>query len=78
MPISSLIIRTTTERAAEVAEVANAIEGVSVTDIQGANLVTVTETDSRQDDKKLWDQLEKIEGVIAVDAIYHNFEDLEG
>ena len=77
MPITSLIVRVTAGDIQAVAEKIRSLPGAGVSDIKVDSLVAITETDDRQVDKALWDQIEQIPGVAAVDVIYHNFEDLE-
>ncbi len=77
MPISSLIVQTVTTKVDEVAEAIGNLEGASVTKVEGANIVTLTDTKSREEDQKIWDKLESIPGVIGVSLIYHNFEDVK-
>lgn len=77
MPITSLIVRTTADNIQTVAEKIRRLPGASVSDIKDDSLVVITDTEDRQADKALWDQMEQISGVAAVDVIYHNFEDLE-
>jgi nitrate reductase NapAB chaperone NapD len=75
MPISSLIVRTRSERTREVAESLKALKEVLVSEIHGENIIILTETPQQSYDKNLWDKIEKISGVLQCDLIYHNFED---
>ncbi len=77
MPISSLIVRAAPEMAKQVADHIRRLSGADVSRIQGDSIVAVTETETREQDKKLWDDMKAIDGVLGVDLIYHNFEDME-
>ncbi len=77
MPISSLIIKTQKQEIQKVADELRRLKGTIVSDVLDENIVVVTETEDRKEDKSLWDQMEKISGVMQVDLIYHNFEDAE-
>ncbi len=76
MPITSLLIRTKAERTAAIADEAALLQGVEIAEIRNDIIVAVTDTATRDEDKGLWDTLEQITGVLTVDAIYHNFEDV--
>ena len=76
MPISSLVIQTQPDQITSVIESINDLPGASVTKQQDGKLIVITETENNQQDRALWDQMELINGVVAVDAIYHNFETL--
>jgi nitrate reductase NapAB chaperone NapD len=78
MPTSSLIVRTEDGQSSATVVAIKELAGAAVTDRQGSDLVVVTETASRLDDRVIWNQLEKLPGVLNVDLIYHNFEDQEG
>lgn len=78
MPVSSLIIRTEKDKTQVIAEQLNACQEATVSEIQGDNIILVTETKAQSDDRMLWDTIEKISGVLHCDLIYHNFEDEEG
>lgn len=78
MPISSLIIKTKPERAQAVVSHINTIQQAEIVEIQQPNIVVITDTTQRSEDKDLWKQIEAIPGVISCDLIYHNFEDEEG
>ena len=41
------------------------------------SLLVITETDATSEDEALWKRIEGVAGVVAVELIYHNFEDLE-
>lgn len=77
MPVSSLIIQADPKLLDEVRNAINELNGASVTRVEGASLVTITETTTKSEDKSLWEDFERIPGVISVNLIYHNFEDLE-
>ena len=78
MPISSLVVRASQEKIQDVASQVQLLEGASISTIEKESIVVLTETKSQRDDKKLWDDIEKIPGVLQCDLIYHNFEDVEG
>ena len=75
MPISSLIIRTEKNRTKEVADILNNFEEAEISEIHDEDIIIITETKEQIDDKALWEQIEKIPGVVKCDLIYHNFED---
>jgi len=56
----------------------SALEQVSVTDTVKGSLVVLTDTETRKQDKSIWDAIEKVPGVRKLDLVYHNFEDLAG
>ena len=76
MPISSLIVVVEESRVDDVVGVINSLPGAKVTKTEGTNILTLTETDSPEADKGLWDSLENIPGVVGVNLVYHNFEDV--
>ena len=78
MPISSVIVRTSAGRAAEVAGHLKDFPESTVEKIHGDNVVLVTETRDQDHDRALWERIENVPGVIQCDLIYHNFEDVEG
>ncbi len=78
MPISSLIIRTQEEKTSEVADKLKDFKAVNVENIEGSNIVIITDTIEQKNDKELWSNIENISGVLQCDLIYHNFEDEEG
>ena len=77
MPISSLIVRTTEPDANGVARALETHPAVTTCEVRGADILIVTETGATSDDEALFKQFEQVEGVRAVELIYHNFEDLE-
>ena len=77
MPISSLIVRTGEPDASRIVPALEAIGAVTSCDAQGPNIIVITETDATSEDEALWKTIEGVEGVVAVELIYHNFEDLE-
>ncbi len=77
MPISSLIVRTKADQANAVCRALKTNEYVSSTEVHGDNIVLVTQTENRIEDKYLWDTIENVPGVLQCDLIYHNFEDVE-
>ena len=78
MPISSLIIRTDNRQTQDVVEHLKTFKEVTVSEIHNENIILVTETVRQDQDKTLWEDIEKIPGVLQCDLIYHNFEDAEG
>ena len=78
MPISSLIVRTRLADAAPIGRVLEAMEAVVSWEARGPDLVVLTETRSPQDDATLWETIERVDGVAAVELVYHNFEDWKG
>ncbi len=77
MPISSLIIQSKESRSQEVADRLRGLAGVEVSEIRGDQVVVLTETSSRKEDREVWKAMESTEHVLGVSLIYHNFEDLE-
>lgn len=77
MPITSLIVKVTEDDMDKTLSAIDGMEGVEVTDVKGNDLVVILDTASRKQDRELWQQLEELPGVHALNAIYHNFEDLE-
>ena len=77
MPISSLVIKVAEHEVEKVVEKISSLNGARVSDTIGNSIVTLTETASTAQDKEMLEQLEQIEGVISVNLIYHNFEDVE-
>ncbi len=77
MPISSLIITAKPEQTQHVVHRLRALEQTEVAKVQEPNIVVITDTQQRSQDKMLWKQIESLPGVISCDLIYHNFEDEE-
>lgn len=78
MPISSLIVRTKANETNVIADqIRNTVDHTEVSNIEGDNIVVLTDTATRDEDKEIWGKIESIPGVLKVDLIYHNFEDLE-
>jgi len=77
MPVSSLIVRTTAGAAPRAAHAVGALAGVTSCAVDDTDLVVITETRATAEDEALWKRIEQVEGVLAVELIYHNFEDLE-
>lgn len=78
MPISSLIVTTDPEETRSVSERLRGLERVTVADTHRESLVVLTDTETRAQDKSVWDLIEKTPGVKSLALVYHNFEDLEG
>lgn len=76
MPVSGLVVRTKRGKALAVAERLRDFDRVEITDLLCDSLVLVTDTNSRDADKTLWDAVEAVEDVAELSLIYHNFEDL--
>lgn len=77
MPVSSLIVSTQEHQAGRVAEAIDQMPSTSVCRVIQNDIVVLTETRDQQEDQRLWEQMKQIPGVLAVDLIYHNFEDVE-
>ena len=77
MPISSLIVTTAPGLSAHAVTLIDEFDNAEVTDHHGDQLVVITDTVSRGADKDLWHRIENTPGVIKVDAIYNNFEDID-
>ena len=78
VPISSLIVRTEAAGTDAVVAEVSALAGATVSHVEGQDIVVLTETQARSEDTGLWERIESMHGVNAVELIYHNFEDLEG
>ncbi len=76
MPISSLIVRSGEDTVDAVVQAIGQMPGASVVEVQGGAVAALTETDDKIQDKALWDRMEQLPGVVKVDLIYHNFEDV--
>ena len=77
MPISSLIVRMKAEKVESVLKGLAGMETTSVHETRGENVIIVTQTETKEQDKEIWESIERLDGVIQTDLIYHNFEDLE-
>ncbi|MHC4781088.1 MAG: chaperone NapD [Planctomycetota bacterium] len=77
MPVSGLIVRVKAGETERVSKEIGRIPGAEVTDVMGDCIVTVTDTANPAHDRRLWKQLEELPGVIKVDGVYRNFEDVE-
>lgn len=77
MPISSLIVRTKEKYTEEISQKLKTIKGVRVEGMKYRDIVLVTDTSTREDDKAIWKEIEDLPGVLQCDLIYHNFEDEE-
>ena len=77
MPISSMVVRVQPGRGAQVASRIVAVPSANVTDIRDDELVVVTDTASREDDRRIWEEIEGLDNVLSIALVYHNFEDLE-
>jgi nitrate reductase NapAB chaperone NapD len=78
IPISSLILRIGEGYSEAVRATVSSMEGVTISS-EGENaLAILSETVHPKEDKAIWAQLENIEGVLALELVYHNFEDMEG
>ena len=77
MPISSLIVRTEEGHTAEIGALLATHPAIEVSHVAESAVAIVTETPEDSVDKLLWKQIEGMAGVMHVELIYHNFEDLE-
>ncbi len=77
MPVSSLIVRVKEEKKEFVLKSLKEYAAAEISDVLGESIVLITDTESQAEDKKLWQQIEEIPGVLQCDLIYHNFEDEE-
>lgn len=76
MPIASLVVRATLDMVDEVAQKIDEINGVTVTYVDGEKLVVLTETNSRDEDLETWEVIKGLNGVINLDLIYYNYEEV--
>ena len=77
MPISSMVVRVQSGRGAQVASRIAALPSAEVTDIQGHELVVVSDTANREEDRRIWEEIEGLDNVLSTALVYHNFEDLD-
>ena len=77
MPVSSMILKVRAGAAADVATRLRAMPGVEVEDAPDGQLVVVTDTPDRDQDKRLGRAIDADPGVVSQTLIYHNFEDVE-
>ena len=77
MPISSLIVRTTTGAGPTLAGDLTDHPAIEVCQVTPEAVAIVTETPEEPMDRLLWKQLEAHDAVTHVELIYHNFEELE-
>ncbi|MBI2422368.1 MAG: chaperone NapD [Candidatus Hydrogenedentes bacterium] len=78
MPISGVILRTQPLTCPAVAQHCLLLPYITITHQQDDALVLVTDTPDARCERDIVGTLERIDGVVAVEVIYHNFEDLEG
>lgn len=77
MPVSGLIVRTRPSQARAVAHACATVPSVEVTHVDAAALVVVTQGNTEAADRQAMESLQKLAGVVAVELIYHNFEDVQ-
>ena len=77
MPVSSLIVGTQEHQVGRVAEAIDRMPSTSVCRVVQNDIVVLTETRDQEEDRQLWNRMKQIPGVLTVDLIYHNFEDVE-
>lgn len=77
MPISSIVIKSREDKTDQVVTGLKALAAVTIEHIKNDHIVAVTETLDHDEDKDLWAQIENMPGVMQLDLIYHNFEDIE-
>ena len=75
MVISSLVVETTPETTARVAEDLGRIEGVEVHETNGHKIVVTIEADTVDDSHDIASGFIGIEGVTGINLVYANFED---
>jgi nitrate reductase NapAB chaperone NapD len=77
MPISALVIQLETQRALSSVESRLADDGrITLGQPQGTCLPLVTETQTLRESRDLAEDLERLPGVLRVDLVFANFEDL--
>ena len=76
MPISGVIVRTQPLECEAVAQRCQGLPQVTITHVQDDALVLVTDTPDAACERDVVGTLQRIDGVVAVEVIYHNFEDL--
>jgi nitrate reductase NapD len=77
MPVSSMILKVQEGAADEVSTRLRAMPGVEVEAGPDGQLVVVTDTPDRDEDKRLGIAIDAVPGVMSQTLIYHNFEDVE-
>lgn len=77
MPVSSMILKVREGASEEVSTRLRAMPGVEVEDGPNGQLVVVTDTPDRDEDKRLGAAIDAVPGVVSQTLIYHNFEDVE-
>jgi nitrate reductase NapAB chaperone NapD len=77
MPISSLLVKAQSKDVERIAGAIGAMPGAQVFRVAGEDIAVLTETTDRDEDKGIWDAVEALPGVVKIDLIYTNFEDLE-
>ena len=75
MVISSLVVETTPETTARVAEDLGRIEGVEVHETNGCKVVVTIEAETLDDSHDIASTFIALEGVIGINLVYANFED---
>jgi len=76
MPISSLIVKTEPGRSAEVVAVVTGLPGITVSCAESDQLLAITDAPTEEGYRELFNQMEAIPGVISVNLVYHNTEDV--
>ena len=77
MPVSSFMIHVKNGTVRKSIEQLNGMKGVTVLENKQDKIVALSETSSRKEDRDLWDEIGNLPGVITLNLIYHNHEDLE-
>jgi len=78
MPVSGIVLTCASGTAHGVGARIGLLEGVEVQGVvPGDRVVAVIEADSVDGEVSLFSELHEIEGVLAVQLAYHNFEDSE-
>ncbi len=77
MPVTGLVIQAERDCVNSVTTKIEDLENAEVTDVEQQKIIAVTATEDPGEDKYLIAAIQSIEGVVCVNAIYHNFEDME-
>ena len=78
MPVSSLVLLTNRQKTNQVKKELHQFKAITNCESHDERLILVTETNTQEEDKTLWETIKQIDGVLHVDLIFHNFEDEEG
>lgn len=76
MPVSSYVIRCSSEDQPSVREQLRRIPGIEIGEATDMGIPVATEAESSKAAQAIGDQLQSLEGVKSAVLVYHNFEDV--